>query len=148
MNMRNLFFINALLVFSSFVSADIPGIALPQGDKLFVGHVENRQKQLEKLQEERDELLKIKQQNEQELKKLAEETKTQIDEIASQLKETPDNDFLKQKQLLLTELYQIFRDLLRDRERVLLLLDEFIRLQKDFLEDPDFNNFKKEYRLV
>ncbi len=147
MKMRTFFLINALLVASSFVSADIPGIALPQGDKLFVGQVENRQKQLEKIQEERDELFKIKQESEQELKTLAEETKAQIDELAPQLKETPDNDFLKQKQLLLTELYQIFRDLLRDRERTLLFLDEFIRFLKDFLENPDFNNFKKEYRL-
>ena len=104
MKMRTLFFI-VVLAISSFVSADIPGIALPKGDKVFVGQGETRHKQREKLQEERDELLKIKQESEQELKALAEEVKVQVEQVVAELKEKPDNDFLKQKQLLLSELY-------------------------------------------
>lgn len=150
MKMRTLFYITSLLLINSFVCADIAGIAgiaLPKSDKLFVGQVENRQKQLEKLKEEREDLSKIKQESEQELKALAEETKAHIERIEAELKEKPDNDFFKQKQLLLSELYQLFRDLLRDRERTLLLLDESARTLTEYLQDPDFNSFKKEYRL-
>ncbi len=147
MKMRIVLIINAVLMVSGCVAAELPGIALPKSESLFVGHVENRQQQLEKLQTEREELFKIKQESEQELKTLAQEAKAHIDEISTQLKEKPDNDFLKQKQLLLGELYQIFRDLLRDRERTLLLLDDFIRSLQSFLDDPDFNSFKKEHRL-
>lgn len=123
------------------------GIPLPQGDQLFVGQVENRQKQLEKLKQDREELSKIKQESEHELKSLAEETKSTINRTEVELKEKPDSAFLKQKQSLLNELYQLFRDLVRDRERTLLLSDELIRTLTDYLQDPDFNAFKKEYRL-
>jgi small-conductance mechanosensitive channel len=147
--MKKRTFLSILFLFfvPSFVCADIAGIALPQGDQLFVGQVENRQKQLEKLKNDREEHAKIKQNSEQELKALAEETKTHIDRLESELKEKPDSAFLKQKQSLLGELYQLFRDLLRDRERTLLLFDELIRTSTQYLEDPDFNAFRKEYRL-
>ncbi len=142
-----LFLVTLFLLVSSVLHADTPGLPLPKTDKLFVGVVENRQKQLERLQTEREQLEKIKQEREAELRSLSDETRGQIEQIALQIKEKPDNDFLRQKQHLLSELYQIFRDIIRDRERTLTMLDDFIRLLKEFLADPDNNSFKKEYRL-
>ena len=141
------FFIPLFLLVSSFICADTPGLSLPKTDKLFVGVVENRQKQLERIQLERDQLETIKHEHEAELRALSDETRGHIEQIALQLKTKPDNDFLKQKQHFLSELYQIFRDIIRDRERTLSMFDEFIRSLKEFLSDPDYNSFKKEYRL-
>lgn len=147
MKKRTPFIIFALLI-STIISADIPGLSLIKtSEKLFVGVIENRQKQLEKAEEERAQLVKTKQESETELRSLVDETKAQIDQITQQLKDKPNDAFLKQKQIFLNELYQTLRESARDRERVIVLIDDFIRLLKEFIGDSDFTNFKKQYRL-
>ena len=144
--LRSLSFV--FCVTSCFVSGDVLSINFPgSGEQIFLGVVESRQKQLEKVQQEREQLAKITQEAERELKVLADETKVQIDFVSKQLVAEPTNEFLKQKQILLNELYQIVKDIIRDRVRVLGLLDELLRSLKAFLDDPDLNAFKKEQRL-
>ena len=148
--MNNRFFILFLIVFNAAMYGDgvTPTLGLPKtNEKLFVGVVENRQKQLDKLQQERDQLYKEKQETEPQLRAVAEEVKGQLDQVTKQLETKQDSEFLKQKQLFLNELYQVVRDIIRQREQLILLIDEFIRDIKDFLQDPDFTAFKKEYRL-
>ncbi len=136
-----------LLVISSSLSGDISiGLPIP-GEKIFVGVAENRQKQLEKIQQKREQFQKEKQESENELKAIAEEIKGHIDQVEKQLESKPADEYFKQKQVLLNELYQIIRDILRERERVVQLLDEFVRDVQEFLNDPDFTSFKKEHRL-
>ena len=134
---------------TAFVCADIPlSIGLPKvGDQLFVSVVENRQKQFDKAQQERDQLLKEKEASDQELRSLADETKAQIDFTSKQVELEPANEFPKQKLVLLNESYQVFKDIVRDRERLIGLFDELMKSLREFLDDPDFAVFKQEQRF-
>ncbi len=134
---------------TAFVFADISlSLGLPQGgDQLFVSVVENRQKLFDKTQQEQDQLLKEKQASDQELRALADETKTQIDLVSKQAELEPANEFFKQKLVLLNESFQVFKDIIRDRDRLISLFDESMKSLREFLDDPDFTAFKKEQRL-
>ncbi len=142
---------NFLLLFvllTGFLWADTPSLGLPKpAERLFIGVVENRQKQLDKMQQERERLQRERQEEDPQLKAVATEIKDQIDLIARESESKPTTDFIKQKQLLLNELYQIVRDIVRERERLVQIIDEFIRDLQEFIKDPDFSAFKKEHRL-
>ncbi len=146
---RILRYVSLLLLITSFSGyADVLNLGLPgSGEHLFVSVVENRQKQLDKVLREREQLAKVKQESERELQLLADETKSQIDLVSKSIEAEPSNEFLKQKLALLNESYQVFKDISRDRQRVIGLLDELIRSLKEFLDDPDFDKFRKEQRL-
>lgn len=137
-----------LILVTGQLYCDAPAIGLPiSGEKIFEGLVENRQKQLEKVEKDKEQFLKEKNESEAELKSLSEELKAQIDKSAKELEKDKDSDFLKQKQLLLNDFYQIVRDIIRSRERTVAVLDDLIRELKEFLDDPDFAALKKEQRL-
>ena len=59
--MNNRILLLSLLLFQSFLYADVPTIGIPTTERIFVGVIENRQKQLEKMQQERDRLQKERQ---------------------------------------------------------------------------------------
>lgn len=137
-----------LILITNFLWADVPTLGIPKpGEKIFIGVVENRQKQLDKIQQERDRLQKERQEEDTQFKAIASEVKDQIDLIAKEIENKQASDFVRQKQLLLNELYQIIRDIIRERERLVQMLDEFIKDLQDFIKDPDFSLFKKEHRL-
>jgi len=131
----------------AYADVSLP-LSLPKsGDQLFVSVVENRQKLFDKAKQEREQLLKEKQTSDQELHILADETKTQIDLVSKQAELEPANEFLKQKLVLLNESFQVFKDIIRERDRLISLLDELMKALREFLDDPDFAAFKKEQRL-
>lgn len=137
-----------LLLLTNSLWADVTTLGLPKpGEKIFIGVVENRQRQLDKLQQERDRLQKERQEEDPQLKTIATEVKDQLDLGIKELEGRPTSEYLKQKQLLLNELYQAVRDISRERERLVQILDENIRDLQDFIKDPDFSAFKKEHRL-
>lgn len=129
--------------------ADSPlALGLPKpGDQLFVSVVESRQRLLDRVQQEREQLLEERKKSDQPLRALADETKAQINLVSQQIEREPASEFLKQKLALLNESFQVFRDIIRERDRLISLFEEFIRALKAFLDDPDFSEFKKEQRL-
>ena len=148
--MNSRFFLLFLFISTSstYAEVSIPNLGLPKAtEKLFIGVVENRQKQLEKMQHDREQINQEKRETENQLKAVAQEVKEQIEQGTKQIEAEPKNEFFIQKQSLLNELYQTIRDIIRVRERLVVLLDESIHELQDFLKDPDFNVFKKEYRL-
>lgn len=138
-----------LFLITGQIYSDAPsiGLAIGGGEKIFVGVVENRQKQLEKIERDREQFVKEKNDSEAELRSLSEEIKAQIDKTAKELEKDKESEFLKHKQQLLNDFYQIVRDIVRARERTIALFDDLIRDLKDFLDDPDFSSLKKEHRL-
>ena len=137
-----------LVMTTAVVWADIPlPLGLPKSEQLFISVVENRQKLFDKAQQERDQLLKEKKVSDQELRSLADETKTQIDLVSKQAELEPANEFLKQNLVKLNESFQVFKDIIRDRDHQIALLDELMKGLREFLDDPDFTVFKKEQRL-
>src|SRR5579872_2956107 len=132
------------ILYSQQVLSDL---ALRPSEKLFVGIIENRKKQLEKLEQERAAFLKKKQQADQEVTVLAEDAKAQIERTNKQIQESKDNDFLKQELLLLNESYQVFKDIQRTGDKVVAVLDDFMKALRTFLNDSNFAIFKREQKL-
>ncbi len=141
--MNKKIFLLPFLLLTGLLWADTPTLGFQK--PIFVGVVENRQKQLEKLRQERERLQKERQEEDTPLKAVAAEVKDQLDLTTKELESKSTSDYLKQKQLLLNELYQAVRDISRERERLVQMLDEFIRDSQEFIKDPDFAAFRKEH---
>lgn len=122
-------------------------LALRPSEKLFVGVIENRKLQLGRLEQDRAAFIKKKQQADQEVAVLAEETKSQIDRLNKQVQEKKDDDFLKQELLLLNESYQVFKDIQRNGDKIVAVLDDFMNGLRSFLNDSNFAIFKREQKL-
>lgn len=143
------FLIFLILVFKGHVfcgngiSIELPGTH----GRLFASLVESRQKQLERVQQERDKLVKLRLESDPELKTLSTDAKNQIDLLSVQLETDTSNEFIKQKLVILNESYQMFNDIIRERDRFIRLLDELVVSLKKFLNDPDFTHFKRERNL-
>ena len=114
------------------------------GEKIFVGAVEKRQKELEAALQERDELTKKREELEPKIKTDLEEIKGQLDQIQKRLKTRPDDEYLKKKSTILTETSQVLKDLQRPQAQVIGLIDELVKALREFLDDPDFAVYKKE----
>ncbi len=141
------------LCLSAHIFADSSSVLpIPKADNLLVkvmgvSEIETRQKQLDKIKKEQERFSKIKLETEAELRANAEHIRPQIERLTFEIKKKPENEYLRKKQHILSELYQIYRDLLRDRERIVSLLDDTARVLHEYLNDPDYESFKKEYRL-
>ncbi len=144
-----------ILIIHVFLAFSINGQevikALPfakKPEKIFVGLVENRQNQFEVLQQERDKVVKAKLDNEAALANLIHDTKNEIGVVNKKSEHSPENDFLKQKLLLLNDSYQVFKDLKREREKTIGVLDDLLKQLQEFLQDPEGSSFIREQKLT
>ncbi len=139
-----------LLVSHIALKADIENLAIPlpnSGDKIFIGLVETRQKQLEKIKAERDQMAKNREEQTPTLVALIDEVKAHIGQLDKQLEQFPDSEFFKRKISILNDSYQVFKDIQRERDKAIDVLDELIKQLHEYLEDPDFNSLRKEQKL-
>jgi len=76
------------------------------------------------------------------------ETTSNIKAASLQLRQEPENiDFINNKISLLNETYQALKDIQLYRKQLSDSLDEHIKLLEEYLNDPDFKEYIKEYRV-
>ncbi len=150
---RVVLYINLLILCASFGSfyagalIDTLEKVIPTAEPIFVGVVQEKQKQLAELQQEKDVFVQEEKKFEQSIKDQLDEANAQRTVVENQLKENPDDAFLKAELSILNELYQVLKDTQRTREKLVELIDDFVKLLSDFLQDPEFEAFKKEKKL-
>lgn len=121
---------------------------IQQGETtIFKGVVAEREQLRDELIAEKNELA----QGEAEFRK---KIRTELDDIKGkqalldgQLKLTPDDELLKRKSSVLTDLYQSLKDQQRAREQLLAIIDDLIKLLTDYLDDPNFVAYRKKQQL-
>src|SRR3989304_7989677 len=126
MKRKVLFFYVFFLSTVLYGQQQLADLALNAQERLFAGVIENRQKQLQRLQDERVEFLKRKEQGDAEVRQLAEDAKTQIALLTSQLDRNKDNEFTRRKLALFNELYPVYKDIERESEKIIGVIDDLI----------------------
>ena len=115
--------------------------------KFFVGIVEEKQKQLEELKKEQEELVVSDKVLLEKIVRQVQEIQVARSAVEIELKRHPDEDFLIKKQSLLNESEQVLKDIQRSIEDSASLLNELIAQLNLFIEDAEFENFKKKHKL-
>ena len=118
-----------------------------QGQKFFVGVVEEKEKLLEELTKDRAELAVSDKAFLEKVSQQIAETKTLLDAVEDELKKNFDNDLLLKEQSLLKESEQILKDTQRSQEDAVAINQELIVQLTQFLDDPEMEGFKKKYKL-
>ena len=111
--------------------------------KFFVGVIEEKQKLLDEFEKEQIERIDANKTFVEKISRQIDEVKTLLTNAENGLQSNPDDDFLTKQQLLLKESEQILKDTQRTHEDNNSLLTELITLLRSFVEDPQFENFKK-----
>ncbi len=124
----------------------VPGTGDQQ--QLFTDIIQEKHKQFEELQKERDELLKSKDAFMRKKKEAREEVTNRIAIIEREIAHNQENQTQNRKIAVLKEENQIIKDEERIWEDYVSLLNEFIKYFSQYLEDPDFIQFKKEHRIT
>src|SRR5581483_8818538 len=119
----------------------------PETQKFFVGFIEEKQKLLESLKAEQQEHLVSNKQLSEKLSRYIEEGKTLLASVESELKTFVDDEALLKQQSLLKESEQVLKDSRRVLDDSTSLLNELISQLSSFLDDPQFEGFKKKYKL-
>lgn len=115
--------------------------------KFFVGVIEEKQKLLDEFEKEQIERIDANKTFVEKISRQIDEVKTLLTNAENGLQSNPDDDFLTKQQLLLKESEQILKDTQRTHEDNNSLLTELITLLRSFVEDPQFENFKKKNKL-
>lgn len=111
--------------------------------KFFVGVIEEKQKALEETKKEQEELTTLINTINEKVVRQMDEVKTLLANIESELHKNPDDDFLIKQQLILKESEQVLKDTQRTLEDNNALMTEIIAQLESFIEDPQFETFKK-----
>jgi len=126
--------------FKQFVKTDAT-------QKFFVGVVEEKQKILDELEKEESELANSDKIFTEKLSRQIDEAKTLLANIDSGLSKHPEDDFLIKQQLILKESEQVIKDTQRTYDDNRSLLAETIAQLHLFIEDSQFETFKKKNKL-
>ncbi len=118
------------------------------GEQLFVGIIEEKKKQRADVEKRKEELNKAEAKFLASIQEQIDGVNTQIQLTKKDLSQQPEDEFLNKKLFILNETYQILQDVQRAREQLHTLLNNFSTQLTDFLDDPDFDAFKKENKLV
>jgi small-conductance mechanosensitive channel len=118
-------------------------------EKLFVDIVQEKKNQLEKLMTERAAYMEVAKEKRRKIDEALEEVNNQIESLEKIINLTRGerNEFLNKKLVLKKELSQTFKDLQRTQEDYLSLQETFIAELTQFVNDPQFENFKKERHI-
>lgn len=121
----------------------LPGTSSDQ-KKIFTTDVESKQEFLAKLQQEKNTLEeKVKEQT-QALTTDLEETRSQIILAQDLFRKDPENELLKRKLASLNELYHLLKEIQQLWEQMIASVDQLIKLTSEYLQDYEFNAYKKE----
>jgi small-conductance mechanosensitive channel len=115
--------------------------------KFFIGVIEEKQKLLEDLQKEQTEIVVLDKTLSEKLLRQIAEVKTALATVEVGIRKTPDNEVLVKQQSLLKESEQILKDTQRKQEDRTSQLTELVTQLSSFLEDPEFEGFKKKHKL-
>lgn len=116
-------------------------------ESLFLGVVAEKEQQLAVLKEKKKKLESARQETDALINTHISEIRTQIDLTQTQLKKAPDDEYLRHRLALLNEIYQVLKEQMRVRDAQGNIVDEYIKLLVEFIEDPNFITFQKERRL-
>lgn len=116
-------------------------------ENIFGSIIDEKQKLLRELQQEREQLIATERDRNTRSKMLFEDIKGQLIRIQEQLKKKQQDDYIKQKAALLNEMYQVLKDIQRARQKKLTVINDFITLLTGYLQDPDFAAYQKEHKL-
>src|SRR5437016_1257761 len=118
-------------------------------EKLFVDIVQEKKNQLEKLTNERASSVEVARERQLKINEALEEIHNQIESIEKLIHFTHGgrNEFLNKKLVLKKELSQTLKDLQRVQEDYLALQETFVTELSQFVNDPAFENFKKERHI-
>ncbi|MDP3889213.1 MAG: hypothetical protein Q8Q25_01565, partial [bacterium] len=124
------------------------GQKLRQPVDIFVGVIEEKKQQLATLQEQKNKLVQTEKNFFDATKKKIDVVDGKIKQVKSNLIKDPDDEFLNKIQFILSETYQVLQDVIRTREQLNSLLDDFIKQLTEYLQDPDFTTYKKTNKLI
>lgn len=115
--------------------------------ELFVDILQAKKNQLEKHQQERTTRLATHDDFSKQLQESIEEVSNVIESVEHEIDHKSESAFLNQQLILYKEMYQVLKDLQRVDEDFLALLDSIIEVLTQFVEDPEFSDFKKQRQL-
>jgi len=116
--------------------------------KLFASIKEEKQKTLDVLEKEKQVFSETEPQFLETVRTRSEALSNQIAAVNQLLAtDTEEYDFLNKKLSMLNEQYQVLKDMQQVREQLGVVIDQHIKLLRDYLNDPEFNTYKKEYQL-
>jgi small-conductance mechanosensitive channel len=126
--------------FKQFVKTDT-------SQKFFVGVIEEKQKLLDEFEKEQQELTSSNKSFTEKIFRQIDEVKTLLANVESGLQKNSDDDFLIKQQLILKESEQVLKDTQRTYDDNNSLITEIITQLHSFIEDPQFESFKKKNKL-
>lgn len=117
-------------------------------ETLFLGVVEEKEKHLKDMRQQREKLLKEKNEFDIKTNSLVEELKGNVVYAQQQIEHNPEDEYAKQRLTLLNETYQTVKELQRAHEQRITMLNNLIKLDTIYIEDPAFTAYQKERKLV
>ena len=109
--------------------------------KFFVGIIEEKQKTLNEFLQEQSELGSSV--SSEKITRQIDEVKTLLASTESDLQKNPEDDFLIKQQQVLKESEQVVKDTQRTQDDSNSIVAETVASLKSFIEDPQFEGFKK-----
>lgn len=123
-------------------------LSTPDTQKLFTTSIEEKEWRLAELLKEKQHVAETEKTFHAELAARIDETTSQLNLVKEALATKSDDSFLNKKFSLLNELYQVLKDVQRSREKLILTIDQHIKLLQDYLNDIHFEHYKeKELKL-
>lgn len=117
---------------------------LPQVDKkIFTTTKEERQERLEALKKEKKQFQETEKNFVSENSLTVTRLKTQISQTETALSKDPDNEYLKRKLELSVDLFNYKNSERQLREQIQSIIDEHIKLLKDYVADPEQRAFEQ-----
>jgi len=115
--------------------------------KFFIGVVEEKQKLLDEFTKEQQELSATNKGFSEKIARQIDEVKTLQANVESELQKNSEDDFFIKQQVILKESEQVLKDTQRTQDDINTLITDTIVLLQGFIEDPQFEAFKKKNKL-
>ena len=120
---------------------------VPENQKFFVGVVEEKQKLLDEFIKELSDFGSSDKTSEK-ITRYIDEIKTFLARVESELQKNAEDDFLIKQQIILKESEQVLKDEQRTHDDITSLLGDTIATLQTFIDDPQFEAFKKKNKFT
>jgi len=144
--LRNLLLSVILLSNGAIIPASLPvlGTLEEAGKQLLPVELEKKKaEQLESLKKEKQQLEAAKKDFTEHIKDVLNGLNMQTDAVKATLEIEPDNDFFVKDLSLLNQRQQVLRDQEQERDQLMSILDQHIKVLQDYLLDPQLENYQK-----
>lgn len=139
-----LFLVNTSLYCGDFLKHFVK---TDSNQKFFVGVIEEKQKSLDEFLKEQAELKASHKASTEKIARQIDEVKTVNAKVESELQKNPEDDFFIKQQLILKESEQVLKDTQHTQDDNNSLVTDIVTQLQSFLEDPNFEAFKKKNKL-